>query len=351
MPTVAFVVTHPHDVHLFKNAIGELSDRGYRIRVFARKKEITTRLLEAYNIPHTVLGDEHHSRIGLVEKWSKFGYRLLRAVRRLDPDLLVAEVGAATSPVAWLTGTESLIFMDAEHATLQNSFVYPFATRICTSTSFWTDIGPQQVRYEGCQELAYLHPNRFDPDPSVLTEAGLQTNETFVIVRSVGWKAAHDINAGGFSGLESVIETLEQEGATVVVTSEASLPDTLVPYQLSIEPHRIHHLMYYTDLFVGESATMATESAVLGTPAVYVSTLEVGYTTEIAQDYGLIFNYSGPDRQRRGIEQARRILDGSCDTDWDARWRQLIDDKQDTTDVILNQVRDMTEQSTKRVVE
>lgn len=350
MPTVAFVVTHPHDVHLFRNAIDELSDSGYRIRVFAREKEITTRLLEAYKIPHEVLGDEHHSKVELAKKWSWFGYRLFREVRRLNPDLMVAEVGAATSLVARLTGTDSLIFMDAEHARLQNSLVYPFATRICTSTAFWTDIGPKQVRYDGYQELAYLHPNRFDPDPSVLAEAGIQEDEKFVILRAVGWNAAHDINAGGFSGLETVIEALEEEGATVVVTSEVSLPDTLEPYQLSVEPHRIHHLLYYADLFVGESATMATESAVLGTPAVYISTLEVGYTAEIARDYGLIFNYSGPDRQQRGIAQARRILDGSCDTDWDARWRQLIDDKQDTTDVILEQVRDMTEQPTKTVV-
>ena len=34
--------------------------------------------------------------------------------------------------------------------------------------------------------------------------------------------------------------------------------------------------MYYADLFVGESATMASEYAVLGTPAIFVSTSRRG---------------------------------------------------------------------------
>lgn len=341
-PTVTFTVSHPHDVHLFRNAIPELSREGYDVHVFVREKEMTTRLLDAYDLPYTVLAGDNATKAGLLRSWSTFGINLFRACRRLDPDLMVAEVGAVTAPVARLLGTDSLVFMDAEHASLQNSLVFPSATRICTSTAFWTDVGPKQVRYDGYQELAYLHPDRFSPDPSVLRTAGLDEDESFVVLRAVGWNAAHDINAGGFDGLEGVIEALEAAGATVVVTSEAPLPEHLESYQLSVEPHRIHDLLYYADLYVGESATMATESAVLGTPAVYVSTLEVGYTREIEDEYGLLFHYSGPDRQQRGIEKATRILDGSEAADWDERRRRLLARSRDTTDVILEQIHEMT---------
>jgi predicted glycosyltransferase len=241
--------------------------------------------------------------------------------------------------------------MDAEHAALQNRLVFPFATRICTSTAFWTDIGPKQVRYDGYQELAYLHPDRFDPDPSVLEDIGVDPEDTLVVLRAVGWNAAHDINAGGFDGLEEVIESLETTGATVIVSSEVTLPEHLQHYQFAIEPQRMHDLLACADLFVGESATMATESAVLGTPAIYVSTLEVGYTSDIAERYGLIFNYSGDDRQQRGIAQATAILNGEYEADWDARWRDLIAESRDTTDVILDQIRSMVDVPKRRVVQ
>ena len=345
-PTVAFMVSHPHDVHLFRNAIEELSRAGYEVHVFVREKEMTTQLLENYGISHRVLASENETKLGLARSWSSFAVNLYRAARRVEPDLMVAEVGAATTPVAWLLGVESLVFMDAEHARLQNSVVFPLASRICTSTCFWTDVGPKQVRYEGYQELAYLHPDRFEPDPTVRAEAGLGPDEDFVVLRTVGWNAAHDVGAGGFETIESVIEELESEGVTVLVTSEEPLPEHLRSYRLSIEPHRIHHLLYYASLYVGESATMATESAVLGTPAVYVSTLEVGYATEIERDYGLLFQHAGPDRHERGIERARAILGGGHDADWEARWRWLIADKCDTTAVIVDQVRDMTEEPT-----
>jgi predicted glycosyltransferase len=311
---------------------------------------MTVDLLEKFGIPHRVLGRDHASKAGLLGSWSKFAYRLYRVSKQLRADLMVAEVGAAMSPIAWLLGADSLVFMDAEHATLQNSLVFPFATRICTAESFWKDVGEKQVRYDGYQELTYLHPDRFTPDPSVLQEAGLGPDEEFVILRAVGWNAAHDINAGGFDSLEAVVGALEAEGVTVVVTSERSLPESLESYRLSVEPHRIHHLMYYADLFVGESATMATESAVLGTPAVYVSTLEVGYTADIEQKYGLLFNYSGPDRQERGIRQAKAILNGSYEADWEDRWRRLINDKEDTTAFILEQIRELTGRKDRTVV-
>lgn len=343
-PTVVFTVSHPHDVHLFRNAIDVLSEKGFQLHVFAREKEITTTLLEKYAIPHTILGNNHTSKAELIWSWSSFGFNLFREARQIQPDLMVAEVGAAVAPISWLLGIDSLIFLDAEHAQLQNSLAFPFATQICTPACFWTDIGSKQVRYDGYQELAYLHPDRFDPDPSVLDEADIDEGETFVILRTVGWNAAHDINAGGFAGLEAVIDDLEAEGVSVIVTSETPLPDNLASYELSIEPHRMHDLLYYADLYVGESATMATESAIVGTPAVYVSTLEVGYTNEIAQEYGLIFNYSGGDRQRQAVTQAKAILNGSYDADWEARWRRLIAEKCDTTMVILEQIQEMTNQ-------
>ncbi|WP_132059385.1 DUF354 domain-containing protein [Halorussus amylolyticus] len=340
-PTVTFTVTHPHDAHLFRHAIAELSAAGYRIYVFAREKEMAVELLKAYDIPHMVLSGDHTSKGGLIKSWLTFEYNLLRQVRALDPDLMVAEVGVATSQVSAILGVDSLVFVDAEHATLQNRLAFPFADRICTSRCFWDEIGSKQVRYDGYQELAYLHPDRFDPDPAVLDEAGLSEDDTFVVLRAVGWNAAHDIGGSGFDGLEAVVSDLESTGAEVVITSEEPLPDHLEPYRVSVASHRMHDLMYYADLYVGESPTMATESAVLGTPAIYVSTIRMGYTEDIEERYGLLFNYSGEDRQMRALSKAKAILTDSDPEEWAEKRRRLLADNRDTTDVIVEQVREM----------
>ena len=349
-PTVAFTIGHPAQVHLFRNAIRQLAREGYQVYVFVREKEMLSELLDAYDIPYNVLlakdapdlpvDGPQLLDVGVAQLL--FEYRLLGAARKIDPDLLVAEVGVAGTHVAKATGAKSLVFAVSEHATLQNRLAFPFADRICTPTCYWDDLGSKQSRYPGYHQLAYLHPDRFEPDRSVLEEADIDPEEKFVVLRTVGWHSAHDVGSEGFDGLREVITELERTGARVLVTSEDPLPDDLADYELSVAPEDIYHVMYYADCFVGESATMATESAVLGTPAVYVSTLEVGYADELESEYGLVFNFSGPDRQRRGLATATDILDGALDADWEARRRRLLEDKRDTTDVIVEQVREMT---------
>lgn len=348
-PTVAFTMCHPAQVHLFRNAIRKLAGEGFRVYVFVREKEILADLLDAYEIPYNVLlakdapnlnfDGPQLLEVGLVQLL--FEYRLLRAARKIDPDLFVAEVGVAGTHVAKATGAKSLVFAVSEHANLQNRLAFPFADRICTPTCYWDDLGVKQSRYPGYHQLAYLHPDRFEPDPSVLEVEGIDPDEKFVILRTVGWNSAHDVGSSGFDGLREVIAELERTGTRVLVTAEEPLPTDLASYELSIPPEDIYHLMHYANCFVGESATMATESAVLGTPAIYVSTLEVGYTQELEAEYGLVFNFAGPNRQRRGLAKATEILSGTLDADWAARRRRLLEDKRDTTDVIVEQVREM----------
>jgi uncharacterized protein len=63
----------------------------------------------------------------------------------------------------------------------------------------------------------------------------------------------------------------------------------------------------YATLLYGESATMASECAVLGTPAIYLDNDGRGYTDEEEEKYGLVFNFteSMEDQDlsiRKGVE-------------------------------------------------
>lgn len=336
---VCFTIRHPARVHLYKNPIRILAENGHNVYTFVVRSDIITELLDNYGMDYRVLANDSSSLPGLFFEQAKVETKLLVKSLAIHPDVMVD--GVASTHVAKLVGAKSVLFSDTGHAKNTHKLQFPFADRICTPERYHGEIGEKRVTHRSYHELAYLHPNRFEPDPSVLDDTGLDPDDRFVILRTVGWDALHDIGKSGFDSLMDVIEALEETGVEVLITSEAPLPESAERYRLSIEPHRIHHLMYYADLFIGESGTMASESAVLGTPAVYVSSIRLGYLDELEDRYGLVFNYSGPDRQRNGLEKAVSILEDYDEREWARRRETMLDEKVDMTDVILDQITDL----------
>lgn len=337
---VIFTIQHPAHVHLFRNAIQTLRNRGDEVRVFARRKDIAIELLELYDIDHTVLADTADSLGQLALRQAEYEFGLLRHALRIGPDVMVAMGEPGVSHVSTVVGCPGLIFTDTEHAWLQNVLAFPLADRVCTPVCYQDEIGPKQVRYRGYHELAYLHPNRFTPDPSILDEVGLSPRDRFAILRLNAWKAAHDVGDGGFSEVTDVVSRLTETGTEVLITSEPDLPPELEAYEASVPLDRMHDLMAHANLVIGESATMAAEAAVLGTPAVFISTSRRGYTDEMGDRYGLVFTFSGADRQEAGIERAVEILADDDREKWKRRRETLLADKEDTTAFILDQIED-----------
>ena len=333
---VIVTIQHPAHVHFFRNAIEELERGDHSVAVFAREKDIATDLLEAYDIPNTVLAGRAESTLGLLAVQARYELGLFRAARRLRPDVMVAIGEPGVVHVAKLLGAKSVIFTDTEGARFRRRFVYPFADHVCMPECYRERI-EGAVHYPGYHELAYLHPDRFTPDPSVLETAGVDPNERFAVVRSVSWGAMHDRGDSGFRDVRDAVSRIEATGTRVLITSEASLPVELESHRVRVPGEAIHHLLYYADAFVGESATMATESAVLGTPAVFVSTSDRGYTNELEARYGLVFNFHDEARHEEALRKAVSILETSDRTEWQAKRERLLSEKMDTTDVILRE--------------
>ncbi|MFC4439722.1 MULTISPECIES: DUF354 domain-containing protein [Natrialbaceae] len=331
-------IQHPGHVHFFKHAIAELESSGHDVHVFARENEVVTDLLEFYGIDHEILAGESSSLLSLAAVQATYETRLLARARRIDPDVITAIGGVAAAHVAKLVGAKSVVFYDTEHATIIKRLAYPFADVICTPECYDGDIGSKKVEYAGYHELAYLHPDRFEPDPAILEEAGLEPDDTFVVMRLSSWDSSHDVGQGGFDDPIEAVERLEDAGAEVLITSEVPLPPELESNRLTTSPDRMHDLLAYADCFVGEGATMASEAAVLGTPAVYVNSLELGYTTELEENYGLVFNFNGTNRHARSLERAVSIVEEADDEKWNRRRERLLADRVDVTDVIVREV-------------
>ncbi|WP_049914492.1 DUF354 domain-containing protein [Haloterrigena salina] len=363
---VVVTVQHPAHVHFFRNAIDELEDRGYDVRVFAREKDVTEALLEAYGIEYERLAGSAESPLELAKVQATYEYRLLKRVRRLNPDVMLAIGEPAVAHASAAVDGHSVLFTDTEHATLSNALALPFADLVCTPRAFWDDRGSSHYTYPGYHELAYLHPDRFSPDPSVLAdleptvETGLPAatdggaasgaesvgpggatatagDESLVVLRLISWTAAHDIGQEGMAGVERLVADLEREEATVLVSAEGDLPPALADRRIDLAPDRMHDLLAHADLFLGESATMAIESAVLGTPSLYVSDLDAGVLEELQTRYGLIRRLERDAEPSRVAATARELL-AIDDSTWRERRRTLLDETIDTTEFVVNTV-------------
>ncbi len=91
-------------------------------------------------------------------------------------------------------------------------------------------------------------------------------------------------------------------------------------------------------MLVGESATMASEAAVLGVPAVFIAKTGRGYTDEQETRYGLVRNLTpGRTGEVPAIVEAMVSEAGQAEAK-NAR-HQLLDDKIDVTAWMLEFVR------------
>ena len=102
-------------------------------------------------------------------------------------------------------------------------------------------------------------------------------------------------------------------------------------YQIRVSPEKLHDLLYYATLYVGEGATTASECAVLGTHAIYVNSLGLGYIAEEDDKYHLISDFSrractdetvlaearrllqNPDLRKEGKEKGEALVQGKID--------------------------------------
>jgi len=239
--------------------------------------------------------------------------------------------------VGKLLGKPSIVFYDTEFARLSNALTYPFASVVCTPTCYNGTIGAKQVKFPGYKELAYLHPRRFTPDPRIMQQLGIQPESKFFIVRFVSWEAAHDRQERGLTDTNKMrfVKELARYGR-VLISSEGKLPDGLLPYRSPVSIDKLHHVMAFATLYVGESATMASECAVLGVPAIFIATTGRGYTSEQQRRYGLAFNFSDAE-QDLAFDKMRELLAlPDLQAEWQQRRGRMLSEKIDVTEWMVD---------------
>lgn len=329
---VVVTIQHPAHVHFFKHIVPALEVRGHEVHVFAREKDVALDLLDYYDIDYTLLAGKPDSLGGLARTQATYEYRLWRAAERIDPDVMTAIGGTAVAHVSRLVGARSAVWLDNE-GIFAHRITTPFAHVVATPSRFRGSFGRKHVRYDGFQELAYLHPDRFDPDPDRLRRYGVEPDEPYSFVRFREWSALHDVGEAGFSGADKrrLVESLEEHGSVYVV-SESRFPPEFREHRLPVPPHLVHDLLYYADLYVGDSATMSTEAALLGTPAVRCQSFadgdDMSNFVELA-DHGLL--YSTADGHE-AVREATALAENDAKDARRRRQAELLEEKIDVVE-------------------
>lgn len=329
-------IGHPAHLHFFKNIIINLKSHGHEIVITARDTEIIKYLLNIYGFDFFILGKHG---VGIFQKATGLlikNYNLYKIAKEFKPDLLIGIGNEYISQISFLINKPSIVFTDTEDATLTHFLTVPFAHVMITPQVFKKDFGKKHVRINGFKEVAYLHPSHFFPCPR--EELNLSLNEKIIIVRFISWGAAHDHNLKGINHEEKLefIKTLSKYGK-VLITSEKQLDGDLEKYRIHIPAEKMHSLLYYSDLYIGEGGTMAVEAGVLGTPAIHIESTSDGRATgetcgnflELRDTYGLIYFYP---TQQLALKKAIEILENpDSKHEWQDKKQKLWANVDDVT--------------------
>jgi len=137
--------------------------------------------------------------------------------------------------------------------------------------------------------LAYLHPKNFTPEKNIV-EKYFHSDSPYFIIRFAKLTAHHD---SGIKGIDNslalqIIDKLKPYGR-VYITSERELDPEFEQYRIHINPLDMHHVMAFSELYIGDSQTMAAEAGVLGVPFIRYNGFvgRIGYLRELEDVYHL----------------------------------------------------------------
>lgn len=335
-------IGHPAHVHLLRNLAKELQQRGHTIHYSVREIPVAIRLMEYYGMtPYVNLGGKRDNLIGKARTVAEQDLKLLQFVRKHHIDLGLSS-GLVLSHVSRITKMKSIMFDDDDDAAepLIVRYGHPMTDVVFTPDCIRRKT-TKAVYYTGTHELAYLHPNRFTPDPTVLQHAGIQEGERFFIMRFVALKGHHDVGQQGLTieQKQQLVNLLKEQGR-VIITSERAIEPEFEQYRLPVPPEEIHSLMAYCSLFVGDSQTMTSEAAVLGVPALKCNTFagRLSVPNMLEEKYGLCYAYT-PDRfddLYRHTEKLLQTEPSALRNEWQEKRGRMLHDMTDPTEFFVN---------------
>jgi uncharacterized protein len=341
---ILFFIVHPAKYHLFRQTINRLKQSGSQIDIVIITKDVLEDLVisegwEYTNIfPEGRRGGKSPSFLSTCVSAVKTVWRLLLYTRGKKYDLFITD-DLLVLP-GRLKNTPSLLFQDDDVSVVPES---SWLMRLCTKivSPACSDMGKfenKKIAYQGNHELAYLHPKYFTPDYETVKSFN-PDEKNYSILRLVSLTATHDRGKSGIVNQQALklISLLENYG-NVFITSERPLPAELEKYRINIEPDKIAHALAFADLFIGDSQTMTSEAAVLGTPSLRFNDFvgKISYLEEEEHRFGLTYGFPTNDFDGLYAKAEDLLKRPDLKNEWLKKREDLLDSYIDVTDFFVD---------------
>lgn len=339
--TFLFYLGHPAHYHNVSVVAKELYLKGIDVVLVARAKDVLFELLEG--LPYEIIylkPKKGTNKLALIATIIKREFIMLRLAIKYRPKILVG-TDIVIAHIGKLLRIPSVILNedDAKEVPFLAKFGFRYASAVFSPHC--CEISPynhKKIGYNGYHELAYLHPDYFTPDKTKIQEL-FADREKYFILRFAELTAHHDEGKSGINltVAKKLVQKLSPHGR-VYITSERKLEAELEKYRISISPKNIHHALYFANLYIGDSQTMAAEAAVLGTPSIRFNDFvgKLGYLEELEHKYQLTFGIdtSHPELLFSKIDEL--LADTSLKSNFKERKEKMLKNCDDVAQLWFN---------------
>ncbi|WP_132058632.1 DUF354 domain-containing protein [Halorussus amylolyticus] len=333
-----FFTNTPAQVHQYRHAVAELDARGHDVLVLARDYGCTEALLDYHDVPYGLYGRCDTEKFSLFRELPKHYARIAAKAVRYRPDCVFGR-GSYAALAGAVARAPVVLVDDSETTDLDHALSKPFTDAFLTPHTFEKDLGANHYEFRGFKELAYLHPDVYDPPTGIREELGLGADEAYAIVRFNAFGSHHDVGREGFTPEKRrrLVEALA-ERVTVFVSDEGGEMDlSETPARaFDCHPALLHDALAEASLLVADTQTMVTEAALLGTPAIrsnsFVGDDDMGNFVALER-HGLVYNLRAFDAV---LDAATDLLDDDRATDrWENTRDDFVADKVNLTAVVV----------------
>ena len=341
--TYLFYLAHPAHFHLFRNAINELKEHGHKVIITIKSKDVLGKLLEESGHDYINIAPKARkdSRLGIMLGFFQRNFNHLKIALRKKPDMYIA-TSAEFAPLCRLLGITAISVFedDLEIFPVYSKILVPFLHyQLCPqscSAAKWNN-HPKTIKYNANQELAYLRPEYFQPDIEKVKNVFDLSKKNFLI-RFAKLTAWHDEKKTGITDeLAGRIFTLLEKYGKVHLSSERELAPQFEKYRVKIKASDILHVLYYADLYIGDSQTMTAEAAVLGTPSLRFNDFvgKLGYLEELEHKFHLTYGIptNDPERLYHKIEELMQHAD--LKKEWHDKRNRMLEQTISTTKFLV----------------
>ncbi len=329
-------IGHPAHVHYYRNLAKELEVRGHKVIWTVKDMRVAKQLLDSYDFSYMVLPAKADGLICKVLRQIQYDIKLLMICRREKIDLAIG-TSVTIAHVSRISKIKSVVFDDDDDAVqpLVTKYVNPYADSLLSPDTLLNQRKRKNTNfYPGYHELAYLHPMRFKPDPSVLDELGMKKGDVYFLMRFNAFKAHHDIGVRGMSIQQKLelVRILKLFGR-IFITTERDIEPELKEYQIRIEPQKIHSLLAFTTIFLGDSQTMTSEAAMLGVPSLRCNSFagRISNLEELEKKYGLTYAFLPKQFDRMILKLNELLANPNLKEVWQQKRQKMLADKIDVT--------------------